>query len=126
MRVVGGGISGICLGVQLRKQNIDDFIILEKSLDVGGTWLNNTYPGCGCDVPSLLYSFSFKANVAWTRKYAPQPEILQYFRDCIDQFSVNDHFRFGVTVASARWDDISKQWFITTDSGATISCDYFV
>ena len=124
--VVGGGISGICLGVQLRKQNIDDFIILEKSLDAGGTWLNNTYPGCGCDVPSLLYSFSFKSNVAWTRKYAPQPEILQYFRDCIDHFSVTDHFRFGVSVASARWDDTLKQWFITTDSGETISCDYFV
>ena len=124
--VVGAGISGICLAAQMLKRGIKDFLLLEKSNDVGGTWLDNAYPGCGCDVPSMLYSFSFALNGEWTRKYAPQAEILQYFNDCTERFSLKKHIHFGVSVASAVWDDTLKQWLITTSSGNQISCDYFV
>ena len=124
--VGGAGISGICLAAQMVKQGIKDFLVLEQSSDVGGTWLDNTYPGCGCDVPSMLYSFSFALNRGWTRKYAPQAEILQYFKNCIERFSLKQHIHFGVSIASAHWDDLLKRWLITTATGAQISCDYFV
>ena len=124
--IVGGGISGICLAAQLARNRINDFIVLEKSHNVGGTWLDNTYPGCGCDIPSLLYSFSFAGRVAWSRKYAPQTEILQYFNDCVDRFSIRQNFYFGQSVTSARWDDSAKCWDVTTSSGEIITCKYFV
>ena len=124
--IVGGGISGICLAAQLQRHKLTDFIILEKSEDIGGTWHDNTYPGCGCDIPSLLYSFSFAANVAWTRKYAPQTEILKYFNDCVDRYSLRDKFYFGQAVTKAKWDETDKRWEIITARGDIIRCDYFV
>lgn len=124
--VVGAGVSGICLGIQLKRKRFDDFLILEKSSSTGGTWLDNAYPGCGCDVPSLLYSYSFASNNPWSRKYAPQPEILQYFDHCVDRYHVREHIRINTSVTSARWDDISKLWHVTTDTGKQLTCRYFI
>ena len=124
--IVGGGISGICLAAQLNRHKLSDFIVLEKSEDIGGTWNDNTYPGCGCDIPSLLYSFSFAVKNAWTRKYAPQPEILKYFNDCVDRFSIRDKFYFGHSVTKANWNEDDKRWEVFTASGDIIRCDYFV
>ena len=78
--VVGTGFSGLCMGVKLREQGEEDFVLLERAGDVGGTWRDNTYPGCACDVESHLYSFSFEPNPNWSRLYAPQPEIFAYLK----------------------------------------------
>ena len=86
--IIGAGMSGICMGIQLRKRGITDFVILEKSPDVGGTWHDNTYPGACCDVPSVLYSYSFEPNPDWSRKYSPHNEIKAYFNRCADKYGL--------------------------------------
>src|SRR5512133_1068722 len=80
--VVGGGFGGLGTAIRLRQEGVHDFLVFERSADVGGTWRDNTYPGCACDVPSHLYSFSFAPNPRWTRSFSAQPEIWNYLRDC--------------------------------------------
>ena len=111
---------------RLKMLGIDNFIILEKSDDVGGTWLDNSYPGCGCDVPSILYSFSFAPNGKWSRKYAPQDEILEYFRDCADRYDIRSHIRFGASVNRAEWREEQCDWIIATDNDTPFCSDIFV
>ena len=84
--IVGSGFSGIGLAIRLRQEGIEDFTVLERNAGVGGTWWANTYPGCACDVPSHLYSFSFEPNPHWSRTYSPQAEILDYLRHCADKY----------------------------------------
>ena len=76
--VIGAGFAGVAMGIKLRAAGVDDFVILEKAGDLGGTWRDNTYPGCACDVPSHLYSYSFEPNPGWSRMFSPQQEILDY------------------------------------------------
>jgi phytoene dehydrogenase-like protein len=78
--IVGAGFGGIGMAIALKKAGFHDFVILEKSDDLGGTWYHNQYPGCACDVPSPLYSYSFELNPAWSRLFAPQQEIWEYLR----------------------------------------------
>ncbi|HEV7883282.1 MAG TPA: NAD(P)-binding protein, partial [Solirubrobacteraceae bacterium] len=82
--IVGSGFAGLGLAIKLKHAGIDDFVVLERADDVGGTWQANTYPGCQCDVPSHLYSFSFAPNPSWTRTYSRQPEIWDYLRELAD------------------------------------------
>src|ERR1044072_1086439 len=93
--VIGTGFSGLGMAVQLRRDGPRDFVVLEKAHDVGGTWRDNTYPGCACDIQSHMYSFSFAQNPDWTRSFSPQPEILAYLRRVADTFGLRDHIRFG-------------------------------
>ena len=79
--IVGAGFSGLAAGARLKREGQDSFVILEKADEVGGTWRDNTYPGCACDVKSNLYSFSFAPSSQWSRLYAPQPEILTYLKE---------------------------------------------
>src|SRR5690242_3127848 len=85
--VIGSGFAGIGAGVALQKAGID-YVILERAGDLGGTWRDNVYPGCQCDVPSHLYSFSFALNPDWSRTYSPQAEIWEYLRGVADRFGV--------------------------------------
>ncbi len=124
--VVGAGISGLCLAMRLKRAGIDSFTILEKSDDVGGTWLDNSYPGCCCDVPSFLYSYSFAAKYDWSRKFSPQTEILDYFRQCADRFDIRRHIRFETSVTTATWDSDAGVWRIETEGGAQFVADVFV
>src|SRR5690242_13893915 len=103
--IVGTGFSGLGLAIRLKRRGIADFVVLERAADVGGTWRDNTYPGCACDVPSHLYSFSFALNPDWTRTFSPQQEIWDYLRACARRFGVMDHVRFGHEVRDAAWDD---------------------
>ena len=119
-------MSGICLAIRLKEQGIHDFTIIEKSHDVGGTWLENSYPNAGCDVPSFLYSFSFAPNYDWSCKYARQPEILQYFRDCAERFKVLPHVVFNRQVTSAAYDESDFRWTVTLDDGQQLTADYFI
>lgn len=101
--IIGSGFSGLGLAIRLRQEGRDDFVVLERGLEVGGTWRDNTYPGCACDIQSHLYSFSFAPNPEWSRAYSPQPEILQYLIDCADRFDVRKFCRFGVNVTGLEW-----------------------
>ena len=93
--VVGAGFSGLCMAIQLKEAGYDDFVVLEKAGDIGGTWRDNIYPGCACDVPSHLYSYSFAPNPRWSRMFAPQQEIWDYLKRCADKFGVTTHMRFN-------------------------------
>lgn len=86
--IIGAGISGIAAAVKLKQAAYDDYLILEKADRVGGTWRDNTYPGCGCDVPSALYSFSFAPSSEWSHVFAKQPEILSYLQQVSEQFDI--------------------------------------
>ena len=83
--IIGSGFAGLCMAIRLKQAGYDDFVILEKNDDLGGTWRDNTYPGCACDVPSHMYSFSFELNPDWSRMFAPQQEIWEYLRRCARQ-----------------------------------------
>ncbi|MEU9602460.1 NAD(P)/FAD-dependent oxidoreductase [Streptomyces sp. NPDC048109] len=115
--VIGGGFSGIGLGHALLNSNFTDFVILERAPDVGGVWHANTYPGCRCDVPSHLYSFSFAPNPDWSATYSPQAEIHAYLRRCVDRFGLRPHLRTGVEVEAARWNEDDQLWHVTTSEG---------
>jgi cation diffusion facilitator CzcD-associated flavoprotein CzcO len=115
--IVGSGFSGLGMAIRLNQAGMHDFAILERADEVGGTWQANTYPGCACDVPSHLYSFSFAQNPEWTQTYSPQPEIWDYLRRCADEFGVRPHIRFGCAVESATWLDSERRWEIETPQG---------
>ena len=115
--VIGTGFSGLGMAIQLKKDGRDDFVVLERAGDVGGTWRDNTYPGCACDIQSHMYSFSFAQNPGWTRSFSPQPEIWDYLRRITDRYRLRDHIRFGVEVTGARWDADERRWHVTTSAG---------
>lgn len=117
--VVGGGISGIAAVVRLRREaGIDDVLLIEKSGSLGGTWNDNAYPGCACDIPSSLYSFEFAPNPDWSRWFAPQPEILAYVRRVADEHGVTGRSLLGTEVTSAAWDDAGQRWLVDTTRGS--------
>lgn len=115
--VVGGGFSGIAMAIRLKQQGVEDFVVLERADDVGGTWHYNTYPGCRCDVPSHLYSFSFAPNPSWSHTYSAQAEIREYLRRCADEFGIRPHLRTGVQVQGASWCEDDELWEIDTSAG---------
>src|SRR4051794_8100018 len=115
--IVGSGFSGLGTAIRLRQEGIEDFVVLERGDDVGGTWHYNTYPGCACDIPSHLYSFSFAPNPHWSQTYSPQPEIRDYLRRTADESGVRPHILFNCTVEEASWDDEAQRWRIDTTDG---------
>jgi cation diffusion facilitator CzcD-associated flavoprotein CzcO len=123
--IIGGGFSAIGLAMQLRRDGIDDFVILERAPALGGTWRDNSYPGCACDVQSSLYSFSFAPNPDWSRTFSPQAEIWAYLRQCSTQFDIDRHFVYSQNVTGASWHDTEQQWTVTTASD-TWRCDAVV
>ena len=116
--VIGSGFGGLGAGIRLRENGITDFVILERASSVGGTWRDNTYPGCACDVPSHLYSFSFAPNPLWSRSFSRQPEIRAYLEDIADRYGLRRHLRFDTEVIEARWDSAQALWRLTTSRGA--------
>ena len=115
--ILGTGFSGLGAAIRLKQAGIDDFVVLEKASDVGGTWHFNTYPGCACDIPSHLYSFSFAPNPDWTHTYSGQPEIQRYLRGCAERFGLLEHIRFETTLEAAAWDDDAELWRLDTSAG---------
>jgi cation diffusion facilitator CzcD-associated flavoprotein CzcO len=116
--IVGTGFAGLGMAIRLKQQGIHDFVVFERADDVGGTWRDNTYPGCQCDVPSHLYSFSFAPNPDWSRTFSRQAEIEDYLRRCAGHFDVIPHVRFRHAVTGARWDDERQLWEIDTAQGS--------
>jgi cation diffusion facilitator CzcD-associated flavoprotein CzcO len=115
--VVGAGFAGIGAAIRLTQDGFHDFALLEKSHELGGTWRDNTYPGCACDVPSTLYSFSFARNPDWNRVFAEQPEIQAYLKRVAEEHNVTSRIHFGTEVTDARWDAAAQRWDLDTSSG---------
>jgi cation diffusion facilitator CzcD-associated flavoprotein CzcO len=113
--IIGSGFSGLGTGIKLLQDGMQDFVVIERGGDVGGTWHYNTYPGCACDVPSHLYSFSFALNPGWSQTYSTQPEIRDYLRRCADEFGVRPFIRFNREVTAASWD--GDCWRLETTKG---------
>ena len=114
--VIGAGFGGIGASIKLAEHSIDH-IVIEKMDDVGGTWWANKYPGCRCDVPSHLYSFSFALNPDWSNSFSEQPEIHRYLRKVAEDNGVLPRVRFNTTVHSAHWDDDARLWVLDTSAG---------
>eukprot|EP01065_Artemidia_motanka_P042361 TRINITY_DN5669_c1_g1_i1.p1 TRINITY_DN5669_c1_g1~~TRINITY_DN5669_c1_g1_i1.p1 ORF type:complete len:573 (+),score=141.12 TRINITY_DN5669_c1_g1_i1:58-1719(+) len=117
--VIGGGFSGVCAGVQLGRMGVSYTMFERSSEGLGGTWRENTYPGCECDVASAMYSFSFARNPEWSRRWSPQPEILAYLRKVAEDFGVMRNCRTGADVASARWVPGRGMWDVEVRDTAT-------
>jgi cation diffusion facilitator CzcD-associated flavoprotein CzcO len=105
------------MAAALKRDGRHDFVVLERGPDIGGTWHWNTYPGCACDVPSHLYSFSFAPNPGWSQTYSRQPEIRAYLQRCADAFGLRAHLRLRQAMTSAAWDEDAQHWRIATDRG---------
>lgn len=119
--IVGAGFGGLGMGIQLKRSQRQDFLIIERADDVGGTWRDNHYPGVACDVPSHLYSFSFRPNAQWSHVFSPGGEIQQYLRDCAREEGLLEHIRFGCNMLDARWSEATQQWSVKTSQGQ-INC----
>lgn len=115
--IIGAGFSGIGMAIALLKQGWTKFAVLERATDLGGTWRDNHYPGCACDIPSILYSYSFEQSPRWSRMYPQQPEILRYLRHCAEKYGVNPFIRFDHGVEAMRFDEAGGFWRIETSRG---------
>ena len=117
--IIGSGFSGLGMAIKCKKAG-RPFIVFEKGPSIGGTWRDNTYPGCACDVPAHLYSFSFAQNPEWSRLYAPQSEIRQYLEGCADSFGVREHVRLDAFVETCAFDEASGGWQIKVAGSDTL------
>ena len=115
--ITGAGFSGLGMAIRLKQEGITDFVVLERASEIGGTWRDNTYPGCQCDIPSVLYSYSFAPNPDWSRTYPLQEEIRDYLRRIARDFGVMPFIRFGHEALSATWEEETQRWRIETSQG---------
>ncbi|MFG2040388.1 flavin-containing monooxygenase [Dactylosporangium sp. NPDC048998] len=115
--IIGTGFSGLGMAIKLRQQGSDDFLLFERADEVGGTWRDNTYPGCACDVMALLYSYSFAPRAEWKTTFAKRDEVLDYLRWCTDRYGIRPFIRFGHELLEARWDERTRRWHLRTDQG---------
>ncbi len=115
--IIGSGFSGLGAAIRLQQAGHHDLVILERAQDVGGTWRDNTYPGCRCDVQSNLYSYSFALKPDWTESFPSQPELWQYLRKVTADHGLARYLRFGHEVTAARWDEAARRWRISTTEG---------
>src|SRR4051794_36848313 len=119
--VIGAGFAGVGAAIKLREAGFTDYAVLEKAGNVGGTWRDNTYPGCACDVPSSLYSFSFALNPDWSRFFAPQPEIERYLDRVAHDFGVLEHVHLETEVLEAAWLEDEQVWEVQTSAGTYVA-----
>ena len=124
--ILGAGMSGLCMGIQLKRAGIHDFVILEKQEGLGGTWWDNTYPGAHVDVPAPAYSFSFAPNPNWKRRFAAAPEIQAYMQQVAERHGVLAHLRLASRITEAKFDEDSGQWQFVTDRGNALRARFFV
>lgn len=124
--VIGAGFGGLAAAHHLRQAGITDITVLERGDDVGGVWRENTYPGAACDVPSVLYSWSFARKHDWSHRYARQPEILDYIRKHATSSGLRDLVRTGAEVTDATWDDDAGRWTVDLAGGEQLSADVLV
>ncbi len=112
--IIGAGFTGLGAAIKLTEAGVDDIVILERSDRVGGTWRDNTYPGVACDIPSLLYSYSFVKNPSWSRAYPSGAEICTHIEEMVDTFGLRPRIRFGATVTGLSFDEDTGVWTVNT------------
>jgi len=116
--IIGAGFAGLVAALRLKKQGDDDFVIFERADEIGGTWRDNVYPGCACDIEAPLYSFADEPNPNWSHSYAGQPEILAYVREVVERHDLRQHIRFGSDIVGADFDAAGGSWTVRTADGA--------
>jgi cation diffusion facilitator CzcD-associated flavoprotein CzcO len=119
--IIGAGFSGLGLAIELERHGFHSFLILERASEIGGTWRDNTYPGCACDIPTALYSFSFKRNTDWTRVFPRQPELLAYLKQCAADFRLRARVRLNSELREACYDEADSTWHVTTADGQALT-----
>lgn len=119
--IIGAGFSGLNMAIRLKQAGITDFVVLERAEDVGGTWRDNSYPGCACDVPSIAYSYSFEQVPGWSRSFAGSAEIQNYIHHCVSKYGLSPWLRFGTGVKKAEFDGKAGVWTLTTESDETLT-----
>ncbi len=115
--IVGTGFAGMAMAIKLREAGFVDLLMIEKAADLGGTWRDNVYPGCACDIPSHLYSLSFAPKADWSRLYPQQPEIYEYLQAVADKYALRHAIRFNTALLEAAWDERESRWVVTTSTG---------
>ncbi|HMN70257.1 MAG TPA: NAD(P)/FAD-dependent oxidoreductase [Rhodoblastus sp.] len=124
--IIGAGFAGIGLAIRLKRAGVRSFVVYERARRLGGVWRDNVYPGAACDIPSHLYSFSFERNYPWTRRYAPQSEILAYLEHCARKHGVFDHIEFDADIASATFSESEGVWKLAARSASLPDADVLV
>jgi cation diffusion facilitator CzcD-associated flavoprotein CzcO len=121
--IVGAGFGGVAAAIELKRHGIDDVTILDRAEDLGGTWFYNSYPGCACDVPSHLYSFSYHQRRDWSRLCSPQQEIHDYLQEVAQRNDIERLIHTRRTVDSCTWDEAANRWRVSTEQGHTYAAD---
>lgn len=124
--IIGAGFGGMGAAIELKRQGIDNILILEREDDLGGTWHVNHYPGLAVDIPSVTYSYSFEPNPFWSRLFAPGSELKKYAVHVADKYDLHQHMRFNTAVQGARWDEDESCWVISLAGGETVTTRYLV
>ena len=124
--IVGAGFGGVAAAIELKRHGIGELRILDRAADLGGTWFYNSYPGCACDVPSHLYSFSYHQRRDWSRLCSPQREIHDYLRDVVRENDIERHLIPNTTVRSCRWDEARCRWKVECAEGSSFEADALV
>ncbi len=124
--IIGAGFSGLCMAMKLRDAGMNSFLVIEKSAGIGGTWWENRYPGCACDIPSHLYSFSFDLNPQWTRMFAGREEIQKYIEESADRHGIRAQIRLNTSLREAAWDEDAGLWHATLGDGTVIDARVIV
>lgn len=124
--IIGTGFAGVGTAIRLKQKGITDFIILERSPKVGGTWRDNTYPGAACDIASPLYSFSFEQKPDWSRMFANQQEIWDYTAHCVKKYGLESHLRLNTEVIGSTFDEASATWTLHIKDGNTITTNIVI
>lgn len=115
--IIGAGFAGLAAAIRLKQENRNSFIIFERAAEVGGTWRDNVYPGCACDVPSHLYSYSFELNPNWSRAYSTQPEILAYIKGCVTHYQLEKQIRYNTEITKLQFIESEGHWLLSSDDG---------
>lgn len=124
--IIGSGFAGLCMAIKLKEAGVRDFFVAEQADSLGGTWRDNHYPGCACDVQSHVYSFSFAPNPNWTRQFAPQAEIRAYLEQCAARFELAPYLRFGMGLTRAVFDEAQQRWQLSFSNGRQVSARVLV
>ncbi|MGA7051544.1 MAG: NAD(P)/FAD-dependent oxidoreductase [Mycobacterium sp.] len=123
--IIGTGFSGLGMAIALQQQGVD-FVILEKAEDIGGTWRDNSYPGCACDIPSHLYSYSFEPKPDWKNPFSYQPEIWEYLKGVTEKYGLRRYIEFNSLVDRGYWDDDEYRWHVFTTDGSEYVAQFLV
>ncbi len=124
--IIGAGLGGLCAAIKLREAGVQDLLVLDRNPRVGGVWHENSYPGCACDVPVVLYQYSFAPSLNWSRHFPSAQEVQAYAEELVDSFQLRPHLRLGVAAHRAEWLEDQAVWHITLDDGTVIEADAII